>query len=71
MVGVHGPLAWVACKHPQSAYAVLQKSFQQEWEFVQRVTQGVLDAFVLVEKALRETFLSVLFQGLGEEAQGG
>ena len=34
-------LAGVAHKHPQSAYAVLQKSLQQEWDFVQRVTPGV------------------------------
>ena len=34
-------LAGVAHKHPQSAYAVLNKSLQQEWDFVQRVTPGV------------------------------
>ena len=28
-------LAGVSCKHPQSVYAELQKSFQQEWAFVQ------------------------------------
>ena len=33
-------LAGVARKHPQSAYAGLQKSLQQEWAFVQRVTLG-------------------------------
>ena len=31
-------LAGVAQKHPQSAYAVLQKSLQQEWAFMQQVT---------------------------------
>ena len=30
-------LAGVALKHPQSAYAGLQKSLHQEWAFVQRV----------------------------------
>ena len=38
-------LAGVAQKHPQSAYAGLKKSLQQEWSFVQRVTPGVGDAF--------------------------
>ena len=36
-------LAGVARKHPQSAYAGLQKSLQQEWAFVQQVTPGVGD----------------------------
>ena len=34
-------LAGVACKQPQSAYAGLQKSLQQEWSFVQRVNLGI------------------------------
>ena len=61
-------LAVVSCKHPQSAYAGLQKSLQQEWLFVQRVTPGIGDAFSSVEKVLRETFLPELFEGLGEES---
>ena len=31
-----------------------------------RVTSGIIDAFVLVEQALWETFIPVLFQGLVE-----
>ena len=58
-------LARVARKHPQSAYAGLQNSLQQEWEFVQQVTPSIRYAFGLVEEALRETFLPTLFQGLG------
>ena len=46
-------LAGVALKLPQSAYAGLQKSLQQEWDFVQRVTPGVGAAFGPVEEALR------------------
>ena len=49
-------LAGVDIKHPQSAYAGLQKSLQQEWAFVQRVTPGVGAAFGPVEEALREVF---------------
>ena len=59
-------LAGVALKHPQSAYAGPQKSLQQEWAFVQRVTPGVGAAFAPVEEALREVFLSALFRGLTE-----
>ena len=55
-------LAGVALKHPQSAYAGLQKSLQQEWDFVQRVTPGVGAAFAMVKEALREVF-SWLFSG--------
>ena len=54
-------LAGVALKHPQSAYEVLQKSLQQEWDFVQRVTPGVGAAFGLVEEALQEVFVPALF----------
>ena len=59
-------LAGVSHKHPQSAYAGLQKSFQQEWAFVQRVTPGVGGAFGPVEEALREIFFLALFKGLME-----
>ena len=45
-------LAEVARKHPQSAYTGIQKSLQQEWAFVQRVTPSIGDAFVSVEEAL-------------------
>ena len=60
----------VSRKHPQSAYAVLQKSLQQEWSFVQWVTPGIRDAFGPVEEALQETFILALFQGLGEGTPG-
>ena len=63
-------LAGVAHKQPQSAYAVLQKSLQQEWEFVQRVTSGIGDSSGPVEEALQRTFLPDLFQGLEEGALG-
>ena len=59
-------LAGVSCKHTHSAYARLQKSLHQEWEFVQQVIPGIDDAFGPVEKALRETFVWDMFEGLGE-----
>ena len=59
-------LAEVSRKHPQSAYAGLQKSLQQEWAFMQRVAPGVGDAFGPVETALKETFVPELFEGLRE-----
>ena len=52
-------LAGVTYKHPQSAYAGLQKSLQQEWDFVQRVTPGVGDA-------LRDIFVPELYEGMRE-----
>ena len=59
-------LAGFSHKHPQSAYAGLQKSLQQEWASMQRVTPFLGNAFVPVEKALWETFVLALFEGLGE-----
>ena len=56
--------ARVAQKHPQSTYAGLQKSLQQEWTFVQRVTPGVGNSFGPVEDALKDTFVLALFKGL-------
>ena len=63
-------LAGVAHKHLQSAYAGLQKSLQQEWSFVQRVTLGVGGAFGPVEEALQEIFVPALFIGLSEGLPG-
>ena len=61
-------LTGVCHKHPQSAYAGLQKSLHQEWAFVQRVNLGIGDAFVPMEKALWETFVPALLEGVGEGA---
>ena len=46
-------LMGVACKNLYSAYTGLQKSFQHEREFMQRVTPNIGDAFKPVEQALR------------------
>ena len=43
--GVGQKFGRVARKHPQSAYAGLQKSLQQEWAFMQQVTPGIGDEF--------------------------
>ena len=63
-------LAGVARKHPQSAYAGLQKSIQQEWAFVQRVTPGIGDAFGPVEEEIPTAFLPEIFEGVGYGAPG-
>jgi hypothetical protein len=54
-------LAMVAERYPQAAYAGLQKSLQQEWQFLQRVTEGLGDEFRDIEKALQKDFLPALF----------
>ena len=63
-------LAGVARKHPQSAYAGLQKSLQQEWAFMQRVTPGISNAFRPVEEEIAKAFLPALFEGVGDGATG-
>ena len=64
--------AWVESvdtrNHPQSAYAGPNKSLQQECAFVQQVTTGIGEAFGPVEKALKETLVPEMFEGLGEGA---
>ena len=60
-----GNLAGVSHKHPQSAYARIQKSLQKECEFMKWVTPGIGDALGLVKKAQQETFFPALFKGLG------
>lgn len=39
----------------------MMKSFQQEWQFIQRVTPGLSDEFDVVEHALNDDFLPALF----------
>jgi hypothetical protein len=58
-------LSKVVGRYPQAAYAGLQKSLQQEWQFLQRVTNGLSDEFEVVEEVLAENFLPSLF-GNGE-----
>ena len=63
-------LAGVACRHPQTAYAGLQKCLQQEWYLLQRVTLDIGMAFQVVEDALRNFFLIDLFQGAMAQIPG-
>ena len=50
-------------KQPHNDYVGLQKSLQQEWDFVQSVTPDIGKAFQLVEDALPEAFLPSLLRG--------
>ena len=54
----------VACRHLQTAYAGLQKSIQQEWDFVHRVKLHTREAFRPVEEALEKSFLMALLREL-------
>jgi hypothetical protein len=54
-------LASAAPNYPQAAYAGLQKSLQQEWQFAQRVTKNIGPEFESVELALSKAFLPTLF----------
>jgi hypothetical protein len=51
----------LAEKHPQAAYAGLQKLLQQEWQFIQRVTEGINNEFSGIEYEIRTKFLPALF----------
>ena len=57
-------LSGFARKHLQFAYVRLQKSLQQEREFVQQVTPNIGDAFGSAEQAPWDAFILSLFQGL-------
>ena len=63
-------LGWVARKHPHYAFAGLQKSLQQEWEFMQRFTPEIGDAFGPVEEEIKTAFVLELFHGVGDGAPG-
>jgi hypothetical protein len=54
-------LAKVAVHYLQTANAGLQKSLQQEWQFLQRVVPGIGDKFSGVEQAILDDFLPALF----------
>jgi hypothetical protein len=53
-------LAVAAAKFPQSAYSGLQRSLQQEWQFVQRIVKDIGGKFPFVEKEMNQTFLPAL-----------
>ncbi len=57
----------MADTYPQSAYAGLQKSLQMEWQFVQRVVEGIGESFTDVQKAITECFLPALFRDTLDE----
>ena len=54
-------LASIADKFPQSVYSGLQRSLQQEWQFLQRVTNGIGSEFKSIEETLSQFFLPALF----------
>jgi hypothetical protein len=62
-------LAQVARRYPQTAYAGLAMSLQQEWQYLQRVVPGCGAAFQPIEDALRDDFIPALLQGDKSETQ--
>ncbi len=54
-------LASVAPAYPQAAYTGLQKSLQQEWQFVQRVVSAIGPQFSTVADEISSKFLPALF----------
>jgi hypothetical protein len=56
-----GKLAYVAPKHPQAAYAGLQKLLQAEWQFLQRITEGIDIEFSGIKNELFTKFLPAHF----------
>jgi hypothetical protein len=62
-------LAQVAKRYPQTAYAGLAMSLQQEWQYLQRVVPGCGAAFQPIEDALRDVFIPALLQGDPAETQ--
>eukprot|EP00978_Attheya_sp_CCMP212_P027080 scaffold90288_cov52-Attheya_sp.AAC.1 len=55
-------LAKVCKRYPQLEYARLQKSLQQEWQFLQRVTDGISTEFQAVKSSLKDDFLPALLE---------
>jgi hypothetical protein len=67
VAGVH-LLSKVARRYPQTAYAGLSKSLQAEWQYVQRVTPNIDQAFAPLETAIAEIFLPALLDSSVQEA---
>jgi hypothetical protein len=62
-------LAKVAKRYPQTAYAGLTKSLQQEWQYLQRAVPNCRPAFEPVEEAIRMAFLPALLEATEAECQ--
>ena len=54
-------LSKIAKNHPQAAYAGMQRSLQQEWQFLQRVTEDLGPTFCGIEERLAKKFIPALF----------
>jgi hypothetical protein len=54
----------VAEQYPQAAYVGLHKSLQQEWQFLQCVTEGLGKKVWDIEQALQKDFFRMLEKGL-------
>ena len=53
-------LGKIVSQFPQTAYAVLVRSLQNKWNYLQRVTSGSGDLYKPIEKAIREKLLPAL-----------
>ena len=58
--GVKNLASVVAKRFPQTAYAGLTFSMQNEWQYVQRTVPGIAALFDPLEKEIRSNFLPVL-----------
>jgi hypothetical protein len=61
-------LAKVAHRYPQTAYAGLSHSLQAEWQYLQRVTPNIDQAFVPIETTITQVFLPALLDCTVDEA---
>ena len=57
-------LSRIAISSPQCAFIALQKSYQQEWQHLQRVVNDISAHFLPVEHALQTKFLPALLGGI-------
>jgi hypothetical protein len=60
-------LSKVAYRYPQTAYAGLAHSLQAEWQYLQRVTPHIAQAFAPVEAAIAQHFLPALLDSSADE----